>query len=347
MEKINLHNKKNKEDLLQDLNNENFSRMTISFYKYIKLNNLETLREELYIEWSKLKVLGRIYLAKEGINAQLSIPENNYKLFINTLFLRKKFKQIKIKHAIQEGTSFLKLTIKIKNEIVAYKLSNEKYDMNNVGKHLNYKEFNEGIDNGAVVIDTRNNYESEVGRFENAIIPDIDRSEDLLPEIKKLLIGKEENKILMYCTGGIRCEKASSYLIKQGFKDVNQLEGGIVNYANQINKNNIKSKFIGKNFVFDNRMGENITNDIISKCHQCNVSNNNHTNCNNEACHILFIQCKDCINKYNGCCSEKCKKFILLNKKERAIIIKEGKIIFNGSKSDILRPKLYNMSNND
>ena len=338
-----LFNKKNKEDLKLDLKNEDFNRVTISFYKYINLTNLEELRDQLYIKWRELNILGRVYIAEEGINAQLSVPEKKLNLFINEIKLHKKLKDINIKQAIIEGDSFYKLIIKIKKEIVAYKVSKNQYDMNTVGKHLNYKEFNNAIDSGATVIDVRNYYEGEVGKFENAIIPDIDRSEDLLPEIKKLLKGQEENKILMYCTGGIRCEKASSFLIKQGFNDVNQLDGGIIKYANDIKKDGVESKFIGKNFVFDSRLGEKITDDIISSCHQCNNASNDHTNCENSDCHILFIQCDTCRKKYLGCCSNKCLGFIKLNDDEKKDLISKN-IIFNGTNSDRLRPKLRDLA---
>jgi len=158
----------------------------------------------------------------------------------------------------------------------------------------------------------RNYYESEIGKFENAIIPNVETSKELLPKVKKILAGKEDKQILLYCTGGIRCEKASSYLIKNGFKSVNQLKGGIIQYAHEIKKKNIKSKFIGKNFVFDNRLGERITDDIISNCHICKKPCDNHTDCKNDACHILFIQCQDCERDLNGCCSDKCKEIASL-----------------------------------
>ena len=340
MKKEILYNKKNKKDLIADLNREKFNRITCSFYKYVILEDLQKLRDRLYVEFSKQKIFGRIYLAEEGINAQVSIPEYNKKLFISYLDSIEEFKNLNLKGAIEEGESFYKLVIKIKNEIVAYKIDNTEYDMNRVGKYLNFNEFNDAIDNGAYVIDIRNQYESEVGRFENAILPDSDRSEDLLPIVKKLLDGHQDDKIIMYCTGGIRCEKASSYLIKQGFKDVNQLKGGIIQYTNDIKQNRGKTKFIGKNFVFDNRMGENITKDIISKCHQCNEISNKHINCNNPACHILFIQCDKCANKFNNCCSMECCNYLMLSAEEQKIIMKRKNIIFNGQKSDRLRPKL-------
>jgi UPF0176 protein len=216
--------------------------------------------------------------------------------------------------------------------------------MNRVGKHLNYKQYNEAINNGATVVDIRNYYEGEVGKFDSAIIPDIERSEDLLVEVKKILKGQEEDKVLLYCTGGIRCEKASSYLIHHGFKDVNQLKGGIIQYANDIKENNEKSKFIGKNFVFDHRLGEKITDDIISLCHQCKEPADTHTNCINQACHILFIQCEICLKEYNNCCSKNCSDFIKLPKEEQKKLFKAGEVKFTAQKSKSIKPKLYKLT---
>tara|TARA_B100000029_G_scaffold429941_1_gene440623 strand:+ start:511 stop:1551 length:1041 start_codon:yes stop_codon:yes gene_type:complete len=335
-----LYNQKNKKDLLQKIENEPFDRITLSFYKYTKLKNLDVLRDELYLKWKDLNILGRVYLATEGINAQISIPENlltNFKNELkNTTFLNK----INLNNAVLDGLSFLKLVVKVKKEIVAYGLNKNDYDIDKTGKHLDYNEFNKSIDEGAIVIDVRNYYEGEVGKFENAIVPDVSRSKELLPEIKKLLKNNKDDKILMYCTGGIRCEKASSYLIKQGFTNVNQLKGGIIKYANDIKKNNVPSKFIGKNFVFDHRMGEKITSDIISLCHQCDNSCDEHTNCRNQSCHILFIQCQSCKSNYNGCCSKQCSDFTQLPKEKQKELFKSGKIKFTAQKSREIKPKL-------
>ena len=210
-----LYNKKNKADLLNDLKNEAFNRVTLSFYKYTKLKSLEKLRDSIYKNWFNLNILGRVYIAKEGINAQISIPENNLKKFRVHIDSMKQFYNVPFKTAFEEGISFLKLTVKIKNEIVAYNIDESEYDITQVGNHLNYKEFNQAIDDGAIVVDMRNYYEGEVGKFENAIIPDVEKSNDLLPEIRHLLSANKKDKIIMYCTGGIRCEKASSYLLKQ------------------------------------------------------------------------------------------------------------------------------------
>ena len=340
MKTIPLHNKKSKIQLLEDLKNEKFKRITISFYKYIKIKNIKDIRDELFIEFYKMKILGRIYVAEEGINAQISIPENKIINLKKYLKNNKLLKNIDIKNAVEEGLSFFKLTIKIKKEIVAFNVSKKEYNMNVVGKHLNYKGFHNAISEGATIIDMRNYYEGEVGKFENAIIPDIDKSMDLLPEVRKILSGREKEKILLYCTGGIRCEKASSYLIHHGFMDVNQLKGGIVKYANDIKKNKIKSKFIGKNFVFDNRIGENITEDIISCCHQCSYPSNQHTNCSNESCNILFIQCPKCNKKYDNCCSKKCFDFSNLPINIQKKKFRSGKIKFSAQYSNDVKPKL-------
>ena len=342
MKKETLYNKKNRLDLENELKNEIFSRVTCSFYRYVFIENPELLRDELYREWSTLQIFGRIYIASEGINAQLSCPENNWNLFVDTIRSRDFLNNIPIKKAIQDGASFYKLTIKVKEEIVKYNVDKDDYDMNYVGKHLSAKEFNSKLEeDNTLVVDMRNYYESEVGRFENAIIPDVDTSRDLLPEVKSLLNGHEEDEILLYCTGGIRCEKASAYLIKNGFSNVNQLQGGIIQYAHDIKSQGLDSKFLGKNFVFDARMGERVTNDIIGECHQCGRPADKHLDCGNEACHILFIQCDKCYKEYDGCCTKECKDFASLPIEEQRILRKDPeKVVSQTRYSSRVKPKL-------
>ena len=180
--------------------------------------------------------------------------------------------------------------------------------------HVNAEKFNELLDdNDTITIDMRNHYESEIGHFKGAKLPDVDTFRESLPIInKKYDKHKKDKNILMYCTGGIRCEKASAYLMNKGYKNVYQLDGGIIEYARQVKEKNIENKFIGKNFVFDNRRGERISGDIISNCHQCGKKCDEHVNCNNEACHLLFIQCDECQKKYNGCCSDDCSNIYSL-----------------------------------
>ena len=325
-----LYNQKDRPQLKAELAAEKFTRMTCSFYRYVNIDNPNALRDELYKEWIELNVLGRVYIAEEGINAQISIPTPKFDTFIELLNKREYLADMPIKHAIEEGRSFIKLAIRVKKEIVAYNVPENEYNMSQVGTHLNASEFNKALENpDTVVVDMRNYYESEVGHFHNAILPDVERSQELLPQVKKLLHNNEDKEVLLYCTGGIRCEKASSYLLHHGFKDVKQLKGGIIQYAHDVKTENIDSKFIGSNFVFDQRLEERITDDIISKCHQCGNSSDTHTDCLNQACHILFIQCEKCREKFDGCCSLECQDFAALPIEEQRVLRKDPKKVIS------------------
>jgi len=314
-----LQNRINSEDLKRQLLKESFKRVTISFYRYVRIENPQEFRDRLYIEWFELNCFGRIYIAKEGINAQMSVPEFNISEFLKLLQKHEYLKDITIRYAVEDdGKSFYKLTIKVRPKIVADGLSENDYDFTNVGKHLTALEFHDLLENPeTLVVDMRNHYESEVGRFKNAICPDADTFREELEMAAEILKNQENRKILLYCTGGIRCEKASAYLKHKGFRDVNQLHGGILEYARQIKKEGLESKFLGKNFVFDERLGERITDDVISHCHQCGSLCDNHINCANEDCHLLFIQCDSCREKYSACCSDECKNVIALPADER------------------------------
>ena len=337
-----LYNKKDRVLLKKELKAETFRRITCSFYRYIDIADVQSFRDRLYRDLSNINVLGRVYVAKEGVNAQISCPDHEWDTFRKKLNSYEYLSSVHIKRAVKEGQSFYKLTVKIKDQIVAYDVQVAEYDMCNVGRHLNASKFNEKLEQSNVVaVDMRNYYESEVGRFENALIPDVDTSRELLPEVKKMLKGHEEDEILLYCTGGIRCEKASAYLIKNGFENVSQLDGGIIQYAHEINNSGLKSKFIGKNFVFDDRMGESITDDIIGSCHQCEKPSDTHIDCGNDACHILFIQCDDCNVDYNGCCSKECMEFASLPIEEQRILRKDpSRVVSKARYSSRIKPKL-------
>ena len=309
-----LYNRVNKKELKQKIKEDDTSRITVSFYRYVNIDNPQVMRDELYKQWNAINILGRIYIAKEGINAQMSIPKDNWDAFKELLYSDIRFKDVPIKIAVEDnGKSFYKLAIKTRNKIVADGLNDDSFDVTNVGKHLSAKEFNEAMeDPTTIVVDMRNHYESEIGHFENAFCPDVDTFREALPKVLEELKEKKEKKILLYCTGGIRCEKASSYLKHKGFKDVNQLHGGIIDYVRQVKAEGLSSKFIGKNFVFDERVGERITKEIISTCHQCGERCDTHVNCANDDCHLLFIQCKQCAEKMKGCCTDKCMEIISL-----------------------------------
>ena len=312
---MDLYNKLSKKDRIKLIEKAGEKRFTLSFYKYELIKNLEIFRNFLFVQFNSIDVLGRIYIANEGINAQLSLPAKNIYLLKKILDEISFLKNVRLNIAIEhDNQSFLKLKIKIRDKIVADGLGNDQYDLKNNGIHVNASEFNELLnDKNTIAIDMRNHYESEIGHFEGANLPDVDTFRESLPIInKKYSKHKKDKKILMYCTGGIRCEKASAYLMQNGYENVYQLEGGIIEYTRQVKSQDIQNKFIGKNFVFDNRRSERISQKIISKCHQCGSKCDDHVNCNNEACHLLFIQCEKCRIKYNGCCSADCEEIYQL-----------------------------------
>ena len=317
-------------------------RLTLSFYAYAQISNPTQFRNELFLAWNALEVLGRIYVASEGINAQLSLPADNFYAFKDSIEVYDFMKGIRLNIAVeQDDHSFLKLTVKVRDKIVADGLVDETFDVTNIGIHLKAKEFNELLeDPNTIVVDMRNHYESEIGHFTKAIKPDVDTFRESLPIIEEQLAEhKQDKKLLMYCTGGIRCEKASAYFKHKGFENVYQLEGGIIEYTRQVKAEGLESKFIGKNFVFDHRLGERITDDIVSQCHQCGAPCDVHTNCLNEGCHLLFIQCDSCKGKMQGCCSTECVDVIHLPVEEQKSIrrgIKNGNKIFKKGKSDVL-----------
>jgi UPF0176 protein len=320
-------------------------RLTISFYTYAHIGNPTIFRNHLFINWEKIDVLGRIYVANEGINAQLSVPAENFESFKSHLDSISFLNGVRLNIAIeQDNKSFLKLKVKVRDKIVADGLDDATFDVTNKGVHVNAVEFNKLIeDPNSIVVDMRNHYESEIGHFEKAITPDVDTFRDSLDIIEKQLANhKEDKKLVMYCTGGIRCEKASAYYKHKGFKNVYQLEGGIIEYTRQVREHDLKNKFKGKNFVFDHRRGERISDEVISNCHQCGKPCDTHVNCANEACHLLFIQCDECATAINNCCSDACKEIYELPFEEQKKL-RKGKHasnkIFKKGRSEVLKYK--------
>ena len=319
-----LINRIGKDVLKKRLQEETFNRKTVSFYRYVTIQDPAQKRDELYKMWSDLNCFGRIYVAHEGINAQMNVPEHNWDEFVKQLYADDKFTNVPFKLAVDgNGKSFYKLIVKVRDKIVADGINDPDFDSSNTGNYLNAIEFNKAIeDPETIVVDMRNHYESEVGHFDRAFCPDADTFREELPLVVEHLKGKEDKKVIMYCTGGIRCEKASAYLKHKGFKDVNHLHGGIIKYAEEVKTFGIDSKFKGINFVFDERVGERITNDVLSNCHQCGKPCDRHVNCKNDDCHLLFIQCSDCEAKMNGCCTPNCKDIAALPIEEQRLLRK-------------------------
>jgi UPF0176 protein len=317
-------------------------RLTLSFYAYAPIEDPKQFRDSLFLAWDPLEVLGRIYVAHEGINAQLSLPADNFYAFKDHLDTIPFLNGIRLNVAVEhDDHSFLKLTIKVRDKIVADGLNDDTFNVMDRGIHLGAKDFNQMLeDPNTIIVDMRNHYESEIGHFRNAITPDVDTFRESLPIIEDQLANhKDDKNLLMYCTGGIRCEKASAFFKHKGFKNVYQLEGGIIEYTRQVKAEGLESKFIGKNFVFDHRLGERITDDIVAQCHQCGKPCDNHTNCANEACHLLFIQCDECAETMHNTCSADCLEIIQLPLDEQVARrrgVMNGNMIFKKGKSERL-----------
>ena len=315
-----LRNLLSREDLQARLDAETEPRTTLSFYRYAHIADPQTFRDECYARWSELGVLGRIYVAHEGINGQLSVPASRLEAFREALYSVPFLKDTRLNIAIEaQAKSFLKLIIKVRPKIVADGLDDATFNVTKRGRHLNAREVNELLDrDDTIVVDMRNHYESAVGYFEGAIRPAVTNFRDILPVVEELLEDKKDREIVMYCTGGIRCEKASAYYLHRGFERVSMVDGGIIEYARQCEREGLEKKYVGKNFVFDERLGERITEDVVSHCQQCGRPSDRQLDCANRACHILFIQCDSCAAEYRDCCSAECRDFTLLPTEEQA-----------------------------
>jgi len=332
-----LHNRVSQKELKQLLLQEKENRTTISFYQYHPISEPFVFRDELYKALNTLNVFGRIYIATEGINAQLSVPHSNFDALKKYLFSLDFLKDVLLNIAVDDdGKSFWVLKIKVRDKIVADGIADPEFNMSKKGGYVDARLFNQLTnDADAIVVDMRNHYEYEVGHFEQAVEVPSDTFREQLPMVAEMLKDAKDKKIIMYCTGGIRCEKASAYMLYRGFENVFHLEGGIIHYVNQVKEKGLENKFIGKNFVFDNRLGERITQEIIAKCHQCGKPADSHANCANEGCHLLFIQCDECANKWDGCCCEACHQMVQLpieQQKELRKGIDKGQNIFNKSR---------------
>jgi UPF0176 protein len=338
-----LHNRVSRKELKEKISNDPTPRSTISFYRYFPIEDPQQFRNDLYKDLSALNVYGRIYLAPEGINAQVSVPVANFDAFNAHLDSISGLEALRLNIAVDDdGKSFYVLDIKVRKNIVADGITDPGFNMSRKGSYVNADQFNTlTADPGTIVIDMRNHYEYEVGHFENAVEIPSDTFRDQLPMAADMMQSNSDKNIIMYCTGGIRCEKASAYMLHRGFKNVFHLEGGIINYVNEVKQKGLPNKFHGKNFVFDQRLGERVTDEIISQCHQCGEPADTHVNCVNDACHLLFIQCKRCSEKMEGTCSKECLDFIHLPEEQQKQLrsgIDKGRNVFNKSRSLKIQP---------
>lgn len=332
-----LHNRISQKELKQRLYLEEEPRITLSFYKYAFIEDPQAFRDDLYKNLEDLKVYGRIYAAHEGINAQVSVPATNLEKFKKYLYSIPFLNGVRLNPAVDDGgKSFWVLKIKVRPKIVADGITDAQFDMSKKGKYVDAESFNKLTSYPeTIVVDMRNHYEYEVGHFENAVEIPSNTFREQLPMAVSMLEDKKDKNIIMYCTGGIRCEKASAWMLHNGFKNVFHLEGGIIQYANKVKEQRLPNKFKGKNFVFDGRLGEMVGEEVISRCHQCGNPCDTHTNCANEGCHLLFIQCSSCAEKFDSCCSAQCQSVQNLPEEERKQKrkgIKNGIMVFNKSR---------------
>lgn len=342
-----LHNRVNNRILKEKLHSAPQDRTTVSFYKYVRIDDPASWRDQLYLGLNNLEVLGRVYIATEGVNAQISVPSSRTEDLRTYLDSTEILRKVRLNIAIEDnGRSFFKLKILVRKKIVADGLEDESFDVTKTGPHVDAREFNRIADDpNTIIVDMRNHYESEVGHFRNALLPDVDTFREELAVVEDLLANQKDKTILMYCTGGIRCEKASAWVKHKGFRDVYQLQGGIIAYTRQVKAEGLENKFVGKNFVFDERLGERITDDIISVCHQCGAPCDDHTNCRNDGCHLLFIQCRACAEKYERCCSEDCMNVIRLPEEQQRELrrgINKGRQVYRKGRSEKIIHKTSN-----
>jgi UPF0176 protein len=342
-----LRNLVDRKVLIQRMQEEQRERTTVSFYQYARIGNPHFFRDYLFLHWESMDILGRTYVAREGINAQISVPTEQFDAFCTHLYSVSFLEGIRLNLAVDDGKSFFKLIVKVRSKIVADGLEDATFDVTDCGRHLDAPEFNELItQDDTILIDMRNHYESEVGHFKGAILPDVDTFREEIEQVEQMLEGQQERNIVMYCTGGIRCEKASAWLKHRGFPNVHQLNGGIIEYTRQVRESGIDNLYVGKNFVFDERMAERITDDVVASCHQCGNPSDDHTNCSNVGCNLLFIQCSACSKEFEGTCGPSCQEIIQLSEEEQAAL-RKGKQVKKRYSKGRLRPKRPALSPND
>ncbi len=278
----------------------------VLYYKYVDLYDLEVIRKQHFELCKSLNLLGKVIFAKEGINGCMSGEFWDVQKYVNEMRKDKRFADIDFKITDSpKGHGFKKLFVRIRPEIVTSKMN---IDMNKKGKYIEPKKLKEMYQKGEdfVIIDMRNKYETKIGKFRNAVVFDTDIFRDVTKHVKEIEHLKNK-KIITYCTGGVRCEKASALLVENGFKDVYQLQGGIIKYGLECSNN----YWEGKCFVFDTRGAIEIDSskqsEIISQCELCNIPSDVYHNCKRYECDRRFISCENCLNVLEECCSKNCR----------------------------------------
>ncbi|KAI8361223.1 Rhodanese-like domain-containing protein [Mortierella sp. GBAus27b] len=287
-------------------------------------DRLEDLREEIFLQLVQYDITGRVYVAKDGINLHLCTPVEHMEALQSTiqeLVLDRYGKGLDgaiWNFSCEEPGErvFERLRVAVKSQLVADgRLGSWSVQDSAPPQYLEPAEFHARLDQvggKTLLVDMRNHFENEVGRFETSIKMDCTTFRENMDLLDELLEGRDKSEeIMMVCTGGIRCSISGRYLKQKGYKDVKMLKGGITSYGRWIRSNpEVKSHFVGKNFTFDGRRGERITQDVISTCHQCHSPHDHITNCANTRCHVLFIQCPNCRQKWSNTCGPECQEAV-------------------------------------
>jgi UPF0176 protein len=275
------------------------------FYKYVTINDPEVLRDSIRAQAQVLGLRGRCLVAEEGINGTVEGELDATELFVEWLLSDPRFDDISMKRSEGTGAAFSKLVVKARQEIVGTRFPKEIDPRIQTGKHLTAQQLRAWYEQGEdfVVIDMRNDYEFKSGHFRNSINPELENSRDL-PEALPKLAPYTKKKVVTVCTGGVRCEKMSAYLLANGFTDVHQLQDGMHGYM---------EKYPGKDFdgtlyTFDKRLTMDFGGDrtIIGKCYVCSAQTEQYTNCANNFCHRHFLACDNCLVSTGSTCSKEC-----------------------------------------
>ncbi|MBJ6359951.1 rhodanese-related sulfurtransferase [Paenibacillus sp. GCM10012307] len=290
---------------------DNKSAFTVLlYYKFVKLDNAEQFAQEHLAYCKELGVKGRILIADEGINGTLSGTPEQAEKYMNDLRANPLLSDIVFKIDTSDQHVFKKIFVRYKKELVTFRYDEAELDPNVIGgKRLSPKEWHEYLQrDDVIVLDGRTGYEFDIGHFRGAIRPEVDSFREFPEWIRENMKDYKDKPVLTYCTGGIRCEKLSGFLIQEGFQDVYQLEGGIVTYGQD---EEVKGHlWDGKCYVFDERISVPINHTdedvVVGKCHHCGKPEDRYINCAHDPCHLQHICCEECEAEHNGYCSDEC-----------------------------------------
>ena len=279
------------------------------YYKYVPIADPDSFASEHRDLCNEIGLKGRIIVSREGINGTVSGTTEQTSAYIKAMHADARFADMPFKIDSYHAHAFKKLKVKVKSELVHLKLEEDINPNQLTGKRLTPQEFMEQVEMGDVVIlDGRNNYEYALGHFRNAIRPDVSTFREFPEWIRENRALFEDKKVLTYCTGGIRCEKLSGLLIREGFEDVFQLDGGIVTYGKDPQARG--QHFDGKCYVFDERIGvpiNQVEQTVVGLCHHCGQAADKYMNCAYPQCHKQHLVCPSCEEQFAGYCSEQCQ----------------------------------------